>query len=161
MYNFICEQDLNGWLCHGPTHLCLQYSMWAFGCIEVVLITFFQIVVSDFQAFVVCNLLNPLLEDSLGFKSQLLQWSKGLPSWDLFSLVHPLLDWSCKRKKNYEQCLIRDMMLPTNMAKSSSKGGQGKWHHVIYWKVYRKLTPINFLSQPSYLSLISPRHLRL
>jgi hypothetical protein len=52
----------------GPTHLCPQYSTWAIGCIEAVLFTFLQIVVSDFHAFVVNNFLNPLLEDFLGFK---------------------------------------------------------------------------------------------
>jgi hypothetical protein len=54
----------------GPTHLCPQYSTWAFSCMEVVLFTFLQIAVPNFQAFAVCNLLNPLLEDSLGFKPQ-------------------------------------------------------------------------------------------
>jgi hypothetical protein len=39
------------WMGHyamGPTHLCPQYSTWAFGCIEVVFFTFLQIVVSNF-----------------------------------------------------------------------------------------------------------------
>jgi hypothetical protein len=54
----------------GPTHLYPQYSMWVFSCIEVVFFTFLQIAILDFQAFNVYNLLNPLLEDSFGFKPQ-------------------------------------------------------------------------------------------
>jgi hypothetical protein len=37
---------------------------------EVVLFTFLQIAVPYFEAFAICNLLDPLLENSLGFKPQ-------------------------------------------------------------------------------------------
>ncbi len=58
----------------GPTHLYPQYSTWVFGCIEVVFFTFLHIAISNFEAFNVYNLLNPLLEDSLGFKPQPFLW---------------------------------------------------------------------------------------
>jgi hypothetical protein len=53
-----------------PTHLCSQNCAWAFGCIEVVLFTFLQTAVPNFEAFAVCNLLDSFFEDSLGFKTQ-------------------------------------------------------------------------------------------
>jgi hypothetical protein len=61
----------------GPTHLYPQYSTWAFSCIEVVLFPFLQIAIPDLQAFTVYNFLNSFLEDSLGFKPQPLDGTRG------------------------------------------------------------------------------------